>query len=622
MKKLFSLLFSVAFLLVFVSLFSQKSVALFSTLFNNAYKKYSISSAPSSCTKVNAVPNCCAASNIACQADYAVLFATYACYSCPSPAAPTGLTGNFGGLFGTLTGSSATTAYFSWNAVSGASYYYIYYHVTGASVVSGIKVTGGAHSYSTYLGRVTVGSWGVQSCSNADVCSSTVEGRSFSAPPACSAVGTACGGAYGTCCSETTCLSGKQFCAKNCNTYSGHSCTMNKSSCTSGSIVSDPTDCLNTDLSSVCCIASGGSGSTPTPKPSTPTPSTGGGGSTPTTKPAAPTLNAPTCTPTTSPTTETFSWTTGANTSGTFLYYCDVTYAGAHGVQCTKDSAVSTSTQRWGWFLLQGGKATTSPQQIPVVSVPFTSTSTSLTAGDNYVAFVRAYNGSLSNFTDSTDVAFPGGSCGGVTPTPNPTGSTSVNLIVGLDGIGTTGDNANPDYASKPNAAGSTQNPSQTEKYAHVGVFDGNNTLVSDSEGKIKYVSDTTNANYGKFTGNVALAASITSGAYTVKVKVDGHLRKAIPGIQTITAGQANSMAAIRAVAGDVVVTPDAEFNKLNLNDYNVLMSCSSNYSPDNGALCQTDPAYALRADLDDNGTVNMFDVTLFLREYSVQNGD
>ena len=87
--------------------------------------------------------------------------------------------------------------------------------------------------------------------------------------------------------------------------------------------------------------------------------------------------------------------------------------------------------------------------------------------------------------------------------------------------------------------------------------------------------------------------------------------------IQTITAGQTKTLSA-RLVAGDV----DSD-NALTIKDYNILMSCMPDVSPDGGTTCRLNANYATRSHLLDNSTISSLDdYDLFLREYSVQNGD
>ena len=196
----------------------------------------------------------------------------------------------------------------------------------------------------------------------------------------------------------------------------------------------------------------------------------------------------------------------------------------------------------------------------------------------------------------------------GPTASPAP-GSTILALNIGIDAIGSVGDNENP------NPSSSNQNPLHPTRNVTVQVFDSNNNQVSNQIGSINY-----NAGTGIFTGAVNLGVSFVSGNYTVKVKSDGHLRRLIPGIQNISSGQTVQMPQVNLVAGDV-----NNDNFINITDYNILLSCVNDpdvANVDNHALCNSDATYNGLSDLDDNGVVDKFDYNLFLREYSVQNGN
>jgi len=206
-----------------------------------------------------------------------------------------------------------------------------------------------------------------------------------------------------------------------------------------------------------------------------------------------------------------------------------------------------------------------------------------------------------------------------------------LSFVIGLDGIGTTGDNVNPTFTSGVNNAtingtqvtnnfgGSTPNPLTPQRTLNITLLNSSNQAVTVPSAQIIYDSQPSDANYGRFVGTADLGSSFTTGNYTVKVTTDAHLTRRIGDIQLITAGTTNPMSA-RLIAGDIT-----EDNKLTIEDYNILLSCSKDPSitnPDNGALCAQNANYAKLSDLDDNGTVDMFDYNLFLREYSVQNGD
>src|SRR3989344_4925286 len=197
----------------------------------------------------------------------------------------------------------------------------------------------------------------------------------------------------------------------------------------------------------------------------------------------------------------------------------------------------------------------------------------------------------------------------GATPTPTPTipvGNTVFALSIGLDGLGTTGDNSTPGDSS-----GSNRNPNRPSRNVRVEVFDGDDNPAANRSGTIIY-----NAGSGKFIGTIDMG-TLASGNYNVKVKSDGYLRRFIPGIhQNVTSGQTYNLPAVNLVTGDI--TND---NAINILDYNILISCSI-FSVDNRALCNGNPQYAVLSDLEDNGVINQFDYNLFRRELSVQNGD
>jgi hypothetical protein len=211
-----------------------------------------------------------------------------------------------------------------------------------------------------------------------------------------------------------------------------------------------------------------------------------------------------------------------------------------------------------------------------------------------------------------------GGSCG-VQP-----GDTGLSLTIGLDGIGHTGDNANPNWTpivvpatqfTQASTAGSNQNPNNKTRPLTVKLFDKNHK-ETDFKGSMIY-----DATSGLFTSTVNLGAKFATGDYLVMVATDGRLVKQIPEIQVITAGITNHMPRVNLVAGDI-----NNDNAIKIQDYNILMSCIHDplnlNNPDNGKLCTTDTNYTTRSDFYDNGVINNNNYNLLLREWSVQNGD
>jgi len=220
------------------------------------------------------------------------------------------------------------------------------------------------------------------------------------------------------------------------------------------------------------------------------------------------------------------------------------------------------------------------------------------------------------------------------TPTSNPTGSTAFAFNLLLDGIGGAGDNANP-------TAGGNPNPLHTQRHITLEVIDKNNQIVLTKEGHISFKSTT-----GNFKGIIKVT-DLLPGTYSLKVKVDGFLKKLIPGLQVVTgtptilptatptpiptntpppddstdtdiqAAIADNMTeliklpSIRVTNGDI--TND---NKIDLLDYNILVNCY-------GSKADTDSCTNKQgADINDDGTIDGIDYNIFVRELSVQNGD
>lgn len=179
----------------------------------------------------------------------------------------------------------------------------------------------------------------------------------------------------------------------------------------------------------------------------------------------------------------------------------------------------------------------------------------------------------------------------GVTPQP---GDTLVAVSVLLHGLGNGGDNVNA--SSQGNFS-----PLHPTRTATVEVYDVSNQLISTTQAPITFDSGS-----GSFKGVADLGGNFNTGLYSVKIKTDQFLRGLVPGIQTLTDGQTNTLPNVKLVAGDV--NGD---NQVNIVDYNILIGCYSDLSP---AVSCT-PTNNLLADINDDGHVNQFDYNLFIRE-------
>lgn len=173
-------------------------------------------------------------------------------------------------------------------------------------------------------------------------------------------------------------------------------------------------------------------------------------------------------------------------------------------------------------------------------------------------------------------------------------GSTIVGINLLLHGVGKGGDSVNP--TSQGN-----MNPLHQQRTVAVDVYNAQNQLVASKQGVITF-----NATTGAFVGNVSLGNTITSGAHTIRIKVDQYLRGVVSGIQTLTAGQTKALPSLTLIAGDV-----NNDNAINIVDYNILVGCYSDLLPP----VSCNDLNKLRADLNDDDKVNQFDYNLFIRE-------
>lgn len=193
------------------------------------------------------------------------------------------------------------------------------------------------------------------------------------------------------------------------------------------------------------------------------------------------------------------------------------------------------------------------------------------------------------------------------TAIPYPTdipGKVKFNLNVILHGRGIGGDNANPTGNTFSN-----KTPINPVQKASLAIFDTTNQLVATATGQVVYSSSS-----GTYIGTVSTNTDILAGFYTMKVTVDRHLTKLIPGIQNIQEGTTTAVRSVDLITGDI--TRD---NRLDIRDYNQMLDC---YSDITTAPSCEDPAKKHDSDINDDSHVNQFDYNLFLRELSTQPGE
>ena len=185
-------------------------------------------------------------------------------------------------------------------------------------------------------------------------------------------------------------------------------------------------------------------------------------------------------------------------------------------------------------------------------------------------------------------------------PTPSPANSVSLRFNVLLDGIGSAGDAVNPNNSSQSN-----KNPQPPTRNLRVVVLQTGATPVVNQICPIQY--DTTTGEFSTPAGQACNIGNLPAGTYEIKVKADGFLEKFISqgaGF-TLADGQVINLPQVRLTAGDI----DGN-NVVDLNDYNLLISCYNDFGP---PKCSSSIAQA--ADFDADGKVNAKDYNLFLRE-------
>jgi hypothetical protein len=227
------------------------------------------------------------------------------------------------------------------------------------------------------------------------------------------------------------------------------------------------------------------------------------------------------------------------------------------------------------------------------------------------------------NVLSTTTPAIISISGNGPSVTPNPTSppiptvtGTALNFTLLLHGVGAAGDNPNPSGSDLSN-----KNPLHPQRNLAITVYDTSNQIIASTSSPVTFDSST-----GTFVGAVGLPSKVTSGNYSVKIQTDGYLRRLVPGIQQIVAGQQTDVPSVQMIAGDTNTD-----NVLNVLDYNAMLDCGYgqlNPLPMNDAnsifqssACQVHTP-AIDVDTNDDGIINSTDYNLFLRELSVQNGD
>lgn len=200
---------------------------------------------------------------------------------------------------------------------------------------------------------------------------------------------------------------------------------------------------------------------------------------------------------------------------------------------------------------------------------------------------------------------------GEITNPPDPDDEyTRLNFVLGVDGIGTTprvplGGNKNPDDITR-NLNFKLYNAA-TNTLAHE---------VSNSSYPFNYNPDSE-----KFEATYdVLSSLLPDGTYNVFVEGSPFLITQYPGSVSVKKGQTTNLTSpnFYMITGNINNSDQSE-NKIDILDYNVLISCS--IFSKSTVLCDSNNNYSKWSDLNNNGVIDQSDYTLWLREFANQQG-
>lgn len=186
---------------------------------------------------------------------------------------------------------------------------------------------------------------------------------------------------------------------------------------------------------------------------------------------------------------------------------------------------------------------------------------------------------------------------------PGTTQSVSLSVILLLDGIGSAGDHKNPQNSSLSN-----KNPKSTQLPLAFILFDSSGKPAGQATGMVTYTPAS-----GDYRGSITLGPEIKAGTYTIKVKMLKYLMKNAATNFNVSGSGTKELPPIRLTAGDI-----DNNNILDVKDYNSLLSCIDKETQP--STC--DQTQKQITDLNDDGSINVSDINLFLREFAVGKGE
>jgi hypothetical protein len=157
--------------------------------------------------------------------------------------------------------------------------------------------------------------------------------------------------------------------------------------------------------------------------------------------------------------------------------------------------------------------------------------------------------------------------------------------------------------------SGGNKQPKTPTRKLTVEIFNANNVKVTSQQTDITYDSAS-----GLFKGALTLASSVTNGVYTLKASTDRYLKRAIPGLLSLTSVAVYNVPEFVLIPGDV--NGD---NTVDITDWNIIARNCFGIKKDS-ADCSLNSK--VNADLNDDGTINGLDHDLLLEALRIQHGD
>lgn len=166
---------------------------------------------------------------------------------------------------------------------------------------------------------------------------------------------------------------------------------------------------------------------------------------------------------------------------------------------------------------------------------------------------------------------------------------------------------------------GSTTSVAPQEKQVTVELYDTNNVRVYEASGILTPIATAfsgTPQTAKTYTGTINLDQNITTGVYTIKVKIQKYLVRKLPKSVNITAQQTTEAPSVSLIAGDI-----DNNNQIDLADFNIWLACFEKTIQDtvNGVSCTN-------TDLNEDGQLDnsavKSDYLILMKSFSSISGD